>query len=306
MALRAQTPWPSKPIRIIVGAPPGGQSDVLARVYGEYLGQRLGRPVIVENKPGAAGILAGAEAARAAPDGHTFWWTITGSTNQNRVLFKRLPYDPDRDFVHVSGFDPGPLPLGVPAASPIRNMRDLLEFGKTQRITFGNYSAGSFAHMMAQQLSKKYRLTVEPVTYKGEAPMWADLASGQLTIALGSAVGMSPHLQSGKVRAIAVTTRGRSTLLPDIPTFDEQGFTDPVFVIQGWQGLLAPANTPQSIVRQVSDIIQDAASTPRVRELNKTFGMAAKPWSAAEFEKLDREIRPILIELARELNITLD
>jgi tripartite-type tricarboxylate transporter receptor subunit TctC len=303
---RAQASWPRKPIRIVVGFPAGGLTDSLARAYGEYLSQKLGQSVIVENKAGAAGMLAGAEVARAAPDGYTFWFTITATTNQNRVFFKKMPYDPDKDFVHVAGFDPGPLLLGVNSESPIRNMRDLAEYGKKQRITFGNYSAGSLPHMMAQQLSKKYGLVVEPVPYKGEAPMWVDLASGQITVALGSTLAISPHLQSGKVRAIAVSTRARSPLLPQVPTFAEQGLSEPVFTLQGWIGLFAPANTPRSIVQRVSDLVQEAANSTRVRELNKTFGMGAMPWNSAEFEKLDRENKPYWIELARELNLTFD
>jgi tripartite-type tricarboxylate transporter receptor subunit TctC len=302
----AQTLWPSKPIRIVVGYPAGGLADSIARAYGEYLGQKLGQSVIVENKAGASGMLAGAEVAKATPDGHTFWFTLNATTAQNRVLFKKMPYDPDKDFVHVAGFDPGPLPLGVNAESTIRNMRDLLAFGKNQRITFGNYSAGSLPHFVAQQLSKKYGLNIDPVPYKGEAPMWMDLASGQSTVAQGTVSGILPHLQSGKVRAIAVTTRTRSPLLPQVPTFDEQGLSDPVFTMQTWLGLFAPANTPRPIVQRVSDLVQEAASTTRVREINKTYGMSDKPWSSSEFEKLDRQNKPHWIELARELNVTLD
>ena len=147
----------------------------------------------------------------------------------------------------------------VNAESPIRTLRDLIEFGKTQRITFGNWATGAHAHMAAQQLAKKYALNVEPVAYKGEAAMCVDLASGQTTVAMGSALAMSPHLQSGKVHAIAVTTRARSPLLPQVPTFVEQGLPEPIFTVQGWVGMFAPVNTP------------------RVRQINKTFGMAEKP-----------------------------
>ncbi len=305
-AAEAQAAWPNKSIRIVCGYPAGGLTDALARANAEYLGQKLGQAVVVENKAGAAGMLAGAEVAKAAPDGYTFWFTITGTLNQNRVLFKKMPYDPDRDFAYVSGFGAGHLPLAVNANSPIRNMRDLVEMGRKQPITLGNYSAGSLPHMVAQQLSKKYGMQVEPVPYKGEAPMWLDLASGQITAAMGSMLAMTPLLQSGKVRPIAVPTRARSPLLPDVPTFEEQGFADPVFIIEGWLGMLAPANTPREIIQRVSDLVQEAASTPRVRQLNKSFGLPDKPWTAQEFERYDREVKPRWIELARELNISLD
>ena len=159
-AAEAQAAWPNKSIRIVCGYPAGGLTDALARANAEYLGQKLGQAVVVENKAGAAGMLAGAEVAKAAPDGYTFWFTITGTLNQNRVLFKKMPYDPDRDFAYVSGFGAGHLPLAVNANSPIRNMRDLVEMGRKQPITLGNYSAGSLPHMVAQQLSKKYGMQV--------------------------------------------------------------------------------------------------------------------------------------------------
>lgn len=200
----------------------------------------------------------------------------------------------------------GPASTGVNASSPVRNMRDLIELGKTQRITFGHWAVGSHPQMMAQQLAKRYGLDVEPVPYKGEAAMWLGLASGEITVALGSALGMSPHLQSGRVRAIAVNTKGRSPLLPQVPTFDEQGVADPVFTVQGSMGLLAPGGTPTAVIQRLSDLVQDAAATARVREINKTFGMPEKPWTAAELARIDGVNKPIWIALAQELNITLD
>ena len=131
----AQSAWPHRPVRVVVGFPAGGLTDVLARGYGDYLSQKLGQPMVIENKPGVSGMLAGAEVAKAPADGYTFWFTITGSMNQNRVLYKKIPYDMDKDFAYVSGFDSGHLPLSVNAASPIKTMRDLVDLGKKQRIT---------------------------------------------------------------------------------------------------------------------------------------------------------------------------
>ena len=304
--LWAQPAWPAKPVKVIVGFPAGGLTDALARAYGDYLGQKLGQPFLVDNKPGASGMLAGAEVAKAAPDGHTFWFTITGSTNHNRVFYKKMPYDPDKDFVHVSGFHAGHLPLAVNASSPIKSMKDLVEMGKKQRITIGNYSPGSLPHMVAQQLGKLYGIDVEPIPYRGEAPMWLDLASGQITAAMGSMLAINPHIQSGKVRPIAVPTRVRSPLLPDVPTFDEQGFKEQVFNIEGWIGMFGPAGVPREIVQRISALCQEAADTPRVKAINKNFGLNDKPWTAEQFEKLDRENKPNWIALAKELNVTLD
>lgn len=305
-AARAQAAWPAKPIRIVVGYPAGGLTDGLARGYGEHIASRLGQSVIVENKPGAAGMLAGAEVAKAAPDGHTLWFTLTGTINQNRVLFKKLPYDPDKDFMYVSGFDSGPLPIGVPAASPIKTFKDFVELGRKQRLTLGNYSPGSYPHMLAHQLSTRMGAQVDPVPYKGESPMWVDVISGQLTAGMGSVPVMMPHIQGNRVRPIVVSGRVRSPLLPDVGTFTEQGFTDPVFSVVGWLGLFAPTGTSREIVQRLSDLIQEGAGTPRIQQLNKMFGLPAKPWTAQEFERFDREVGPQWVALAKELNITFD
>jgi tripartite-type tricarboxylate transporter receptor subunit TctC len=304
--LRAQGTWPTKPVRIVVGYPPGGLTDALARAYGDHIAGRIGQSVVIENRAGAAGMLAGAEVAKSAPDGHTLWFTLTGTINQNRVLFKKMPYDPDKDFVHVSGFDSGPLPMAVPLASPVKSFRDLLELGRKQRITLGNYAPGSYPHMLAQHMASRMGVQVDAVPYKGEGPMWVDVISGQVTAAVGSVLGTMPHVQGNRLRPIAVSGPTRSPLMPDVPTFVEQGFNDPVFTIQGWLGLFAPAGTPRDIVQRLSDLVQEGASSPRIQQLARTFGMTDKPWTAQEFERFDRSVGPKWNELARALNITLD
>jgi tripartite-type tricarboxylate transporter receptor subunit TctC len=226
--------------------------------------------------------------------------------NQNRVLYKKLLYDPDNDFSWISGFDAGHLPLAVGAGVKAANMREYVEMAKTRRVTMGNYSPGSYPHMVAQQLNKLYGTQIEPVPYKGEAPMWADLASGQIDSALGSIAAMLPFMTSGKARPIAVPTTARSPRLPEVPTYYEQGFKEPVFVIQGWIGMLGPAKLPRDIVERISALNQEAAETPRIRTLAENFGLRARPWTAKEFEALNREVGPHWIALARELGVTLD
>ena len=149
-------------------------------------------------------------------------------------------------------------------------------------------------------------MKIDFVHYKGEVPMWVDLASGQITSACGSIPAMAPHLQSGRVRPIAVPTAVRSTRLPEVPTFVEQGFKDQVFVIQGWIGMFAPAGVSKDIVSRISAIHQESAETPRVKQINTTFGLRDRPWTAEEFEKLNNEVKPVWIALARELGLTLD
>lgn len=305
LAARAQG-WPGKPVRVVVGFPAGGLTDVLARAYSEHLAQKLGQNFVVENKPGAGSMIACAEVAKAPPDGYTFLFTISTAMNQNRVLYKKMLYDPDADFTYVSGFDAGHLPLAVATGVKVANMREYVELAKTRRVTMGNYSPGSYPHMVAQQLNKLYGTQVEAVHYKGEAPMWTDLASGQIDSALGSIAAMLPHMASGRVRPIAVPTTTRSPRLPEVPTYAEQGFTEPVFVIQGWIGMFGPAKLPRDIVERVSALNQEAADTPRIKTLSQNFGLRAKPWGAKEFEDLNREVGPHWVALARELGVTLD
>ena len=298
--------WPAKSIRVVVGFPAGGLTDILARAYCEPLSQKLGQPIVVENKPGAGSAIAAGDVAKAAPDGHTFLFTISTTMNQNRVLYRKLPYDADKDFAYVSGFDAGHLPLGVASGVKVNNMTEFVDLARRERVTMGNYSAGSYPHIVAAQTNKLYGTKIEPVHYKGEAPMWADLASGQITSAIGSIPAMSPHLQSGRVRPISVPTYSRSMRLPDVPTFFEQGFKDPVYILQGWIGMFAPAGTPRDIVSRISAIHQESAELPRLKQIHTTFGLREKPWTAEEFEKLNNEIKPVWIALARELGITLD
>lgn len=305
MAL-AQTAWPNKPLRMLVGYPAGGLADAMARAYGEALAARFGQPVLVDNRPGASGMLAGAELLRSGMDAHTFWWTLSGTVNQNRVLYRKMPYDPDKDFVHVAGFDPGPSVMAVPTHSPLRNVADLLQLGRRQVVTIGNYAQGSHPHMIAQQLSARQGLQVDQVPYKGEAPMWMDVAAGHVMAGIGSPLGVMPHIRSGRARAIAVTTRKRSAVLPEVPTFEEQGLSAPVYQIQGWIGVLASARTPASAVQLLSQAIGEASASTRVHQLHQTAGLAERPWSAAEFERIDLEVRPIWIELAQALKLSLD
>lgn len=298
--------YPDRPVKVVIPWPPGGIADTTARLIAAHLQEATGKPFVADNRPGAATMIGTTAVAKAPPDGYTFLFTISSTMNQNRVLYKNLAYDPDRDFTYVSGFDAGHLPLAVSAGVNVATMAEFIELARSGRVTMGNYSAGSYPHMVAAQVNKLYGTKIEPVHYKGEAPMWADLASGQITSAIGSIPAMAPHLQSGRVRPIAVPTTVRSPRLPDVRTFTEQGYTDPVFVIQGWIGMFAPAGLRKDIVARISSIHQESADTPRVKQINATFGLRDKPWTAEEFEKLNNEIKPQWIALARELGITLD
>jgi len=301
-----QGAWPNKPIKIVVGFPAGGLTDAYARAYGESIAQKYGQPVVVENRPGAGSIIACEQVAKAAPDGYTFLFTISTALQQNQVLYKKLPYDPNKDFAFIAGFDAGQLPLSVHKDVPATDMKSFVEFAKKQKTTMGTYAPGSFPHMVAQQLNKLHGTKFEAVHYKGETPMWQDLGSGQIHAAIGSFQAQSPHIQAGNARPIGVPTKVRSPRLPDVPTFFEQGFTESIFITEGWIGMLAPAGVPREVVDKVWAAIKEGAETERHQTIRKNFGIARTPWSPEEFEKLFRVDGQHWIALARELGVTLD
>jgi tripartite-type tricarboxylate transporter receptor subunit TctC len=298
--------WPNKAMKFVVGFPAGGLTDAYARAYGEHISQKLGEGVVVENKPGAGSIIACETVAKAAPDGYTFLFTISTAFNQNTILYKKLPYNPDKDFVYVSGFPPGQLPMGVHKDVPAKSLTELVALAKKGRMTIGTYAPGSIPHMFAQQLNKLHGTQFEAVHYRGEAPMWQDLAAGQITAAVGSFSAITPHIQAGVVRPIGVNTMTRGPKLPDTPTFFEQGFKEPVFTIDGWIGMFAPAGTDKAIVARLSALIQEGAETPRIKQISENFGVPPKPWTAEEFEAHQKKVGPQWLALAKELGVTLD
>jgi tripartite-type tricarboxylate transporter receptor subunit TctC len=298
--------WPSRPIRIVCPLPPGGLTDLYSRAIGEHMQASLGQPVLIENRPGAGGLIGSEVVAKAPPDGYTFLVTIQTSMVQAQVLYKKLPYNPENDFTWISALGAGHLPFGVHAGLPVKNFREFVEYAKTNRTNMGTYAPGSFPHMVAGQLNKLYGTKIEAVHYKGEAPMWLDVISGQTQAAIGSVAGTLPHLQKGTVRVLAVPTRIRSPKLPDVPTFIEQGFAEPIFAISGWIGLFGPAKLPKEIVDRVSRVVIEAGKGARLNQIYETFGIAERPTTPEEFLRVYRTEGPQWIAITKELGITLD
>src|SRR4029450_8394094 len=187
--------WPSKPIKIICGYPAGGLTDTFARAYGEAISQKTGQPVHVENKAGASGAIAAEQVKSAPPDGHTLMWTISTTMIMNKVLFKKLPYDPDKDFVLISWMNAGHLPTIVAKNVPAANLKEFVDWAKGRKVSMGTYGAGSYSHVVVETLNRLYGLTMEAVHYRGEAPMWQDVASGSVQAGSGSYAAASSVLQ---------------------------------------------------------------------------------------------------------------
>jgi len=298
-----QAPWPSKPIRIVCGYPAGGLTDIFARAYGEYIAQKTGQPVTVENKAGASGAIAAEQVKSAAPDGYTLMWTISTTMIMNKVLFRKLPYDPDKDFVLISWMNAGHLPTIVAKNVPATNLKEFVDWAKGRKISLGTYGAGSYSHVVVETLNRLYGLGMEAVHYRGEALMWQDVASGSIQGGSGSYAAASSVLQGGTGRPIAVPSMTRMRKLPDVGTFYEQGATDRAFLVRGWIGLVGPAAMPKEIVHKLSDMMVEAGKTERIQKILDTFGIDEAARDQAYFEKVVREEGPIWIDLVKSLNI---
>jgi tripartite-type tricarboxylate transporter receptor subunit TctC len=299
---RAQA-WPSKPIKIIVSYPAGGATDLYARAYGDYISQQVGQPVLVENKAGAGGII-GAQAVKSAPaDGYTLLFTIATTMIMNRVLYKNLPYDPDKDFVPISAMSGGGLIFAVHKSIGAKTLKDFVEYAKSNKVSSGTYAPGSLPHIAVAELNAQYGINIEAVHYRGEAPMWQDLNAGAISAAMGSYGAASNVLQTGAGIAVAVWPR-RTPKLPDIPTFLEQGALEKASGVQGFIGLFGPAGMPKAAVEKLSELMVQAGNSERIRNLMDTFGADEPAKGHLEFQKLyDRE-KPIWVELVSKLGLT--
>jgi len=299
------TKWPNKMIRIIVAFPPGGLTDAYARMYAEHITAKLGVPAVVENKPGAGAIIGIDAVAKAPADGYTLLMTTSGTVWQNRILYSKLPYNLDKDLTPVALFPSGPLVVGVPDKLPVRNMREFIEYAKTNQASMGTYAPGSYPHMVADQTNRTAGTKIVPVHYRGESAMWVDVASGQLQIAIGSYQAFAT-VQSRGVRAIGVTGAYRSPKLPDVPTLVEQGVEGRLVGLEGGLPLMAPGGTPEPVLQALSRVAVDWANTERAAKLRDTFAIPNKPKNLEGTRKDWENDVPVWIKLAVDLGIKLD
>ena len=303
----AQVAWPSRPVRVIVPFPPGGLTDGYARAYSEHLARKFGQPFVVENKTGAGGTLGVGEVAKAAPDGHTLLVTTSGAVWGSRVLYKKLPFNADRDLVPIALFPSGALIMGVPDKLPVKTPRELLDHARANPSGMGTYGAASWPHLIADTWNQTEKTNIVIAHYRGEAPMWVDVAGGQVQMAVGSVQGILPHVQRGVVRPIAATGKLRSPKLPDVATFAEQGFTHPVFAFDGYLPMCAPAGTPRDILDKLVEGVREAYNSPRIRELHAFYGIPNAPVvSLADARRIWDSDSVQWISMSEKLGITLE
>jgi tripartite-type tricarboxylate transporter receptor subunit TctC len=297
--------FPSKQIRIIVPFPPGGLTDAYARLYGEQLTQQLGASVLVENKSGAGAVIGIDTVVKSPPDGYTLLVTTTGTVMQNRVLYTKLPYNLDKDLTPIAIFPSGPLVVGVAPNVPARNLREFIEWAKGKDLSMGSYAPGSYPHMLADLFTRNYGLKIQVIHYRGEAPMWVDVASNQLQVAVGSYQAFNTVSTRG-VKPIGVTGNYRSPRLPELLTLIEQGVTGTLVPLEGGLVLMAPSGTPEAVLQTLSAVVVKGAATAQAAKLRENFGIPNKPQNLADTRaEWDRAV-PAWIKAAADLGVKLD
>jgi tripartite-type tricarboxylate transporter receptor subunit TctC len=267
----AQSAYPNKPIRMIVPYPPGGPTDVLGRIVAQKLSENLGQQVVVENRPGASGMIGSEIVAKAAPDGYTLLANASIHVI-NPSLYPKMNFDALRDFAPVSLIAQVPLILVVNPGLPVKSVQELIALGKAQPnlLNFGSSGNAAAPHLAGESFKIATGVQMQHVPYKGSAPALTDLIGGQVQLIFDSMPSAMPHVKSGKIRALAVTTAKRSPTVPDLPTIAESGV--PGFDISTWYGVWAPAGTPKEIVNKVAAEMAKALQQPAMRERLAALG----------------------------------
>ena len=268
---QAQTTFPTKPIRIVVPYPAGGQTDGIARSFGDFVSRKLGQSVVVDNKGVAGGAIGCVEVKRAAPDGHTLLCTISSSLIQNRVTVKDLPYDPEKDFTYLAMTTSTGGPVVAAEKTGAKNLAEFVAYArKVDKVNWGAYGPGSTPHVLIETMARQYGFKVEVVQYRGEAPMWADVTAQQLDGASGSPAASAAVIASGKGRAIAITG-DRLASLPDVATMEEQGAKGGFYETRAFAAFAVPSATPEDIAKKLSDALFEAGIDPKVKQLMANY-----------------------------------
>ena len=278
----AQT-FPERPMRMIVPFAPGGVADIVARIIGQKMGETFGQSVVIDNRTGAGGAIAGETVAKAKPDGYTILLCSSSVAVINPLLAATTPYDPQRDFAPISLVSYAPFVLLVHPSSPLGSVRDLIAAARAKpgAITFGSAGVGSASHLVGEVFKSSAKVDLTHVPYKGTALAANALLSGELQLSFDSITAALPHLKGGRLRALGITARKPSALAPDIPTVSDSGV--PGFEGITWQGMCAPAATPRPVMQVLSKAVVGAVKAPDVVQRFATLAVEGVGNSPEEF-----------------------
>ena len=265
--------YPSHPIKLIVPYAPGGGADAVARIVSKRVSETIGQPIVIENRGGAGSIIGTEDVHKADPDGYTLLLGQSGPISINPAVYKDLPYDPEKDFAPITMTTAYPYILVVNAKLPAKSLQDFVAMvrAKPGEFNYGTTGVGAANHLVTELFSSKAGLRMTYVPYRGTALAVTDLLAGQVTMVFADPVSALPHLQSGALRALAVTSKERSPIAPDVPTISESGY--PGFDAIAWHGILAPANTPPAIIAKLHDQIVAALKDPATKSLLEAQAM---------------------------------
>jgi tripartite-type tricarboxylate transporter receptor subunit TctC len=276
--------YPSRPIRLVVGYTPGGGNDLIARIVGARLQEKLGQPIVVDNKPGAQSIVAAELVAKAAPDGYTLLIAASGPLTINPAVYAKLPYDPVRDFVPVSLLAEFPLLLAVGAEQPIKSVRELVEYGRAHP-NLANYASSATPFQLAAELfNQRTGSKFQHIPYRGSGDAVQAVMAGQVLMTLADSGPMAGPLKGGKLRALALTAAKRNPTFPDVPTMAEAGIAD--LDISLWTGIVAPAGTPAEVVTLLQKAIADTVALPDVRTALLAIAVEPRSTTSDEYRAL--------------------
>jgi len=282
---RAQA-YPSRPIRIVVPTGPGGITDIVARIVGNRLSERMGQPVLIDNKGGASGIIGTEVVARAQPDGYTLLM-VYPSHPVNPSLKAQRPYDTIRDFAPVTTLTTVSLVLLVPPTLPVKSVQELIALAKRDRLTFASVGSGSLAHLGAELFRSKSNIEITHVPYRSSPAAQQALMGGEVSMFFDTPITAVPLVKDGRLRALGVSTLKRSELLPDVPTIAEAGV--PGYEVLGWNGILAPAATPPAIVQRLNRELCAILEEPDIKQKLAQQGAAPAPTDPESFARLVRD-----------------
>ena len=297
--------FPSKPIKFVVPYAPGGTTDLVARVVGEKVGAALGQPVVVENRPGAGGNIGMDAVAKSAPDGHTIGFGAISTNALNPHIYRSMPFDPRKDFTAISLLGTSTIVLTVRPELPVKTVQDLVAHAKAKPgLTYGTAGVGTSMHLAGAMFSDMTQSGMTHVAYKGSVPGINDMLGGHLDVMFDNLPASLPHIQAGKLRALAVAGRARAPSLPNVPTMAEAGLAG--YAVEPWFGVYGPANMPAAVVQALNKAFTESLAMPEVREKLTQAGFAPRGSTAAELAALTQSEYEKFGQVAKAARISVD